>query len=104
MNFSTEGLREAGAKEKQLKEFFQNLKVFLRCLPVPSKTAQLWTALDRSLNESLTSVQSQIHTALLNNFDFPTATSLLFGITLKSNLFLFVFSGWLSYFIGPSQS
>jgi cysteinyl-tRNA synthetase len=82
MNFSKNGLREATVKEKQLKEFFLNVKSVMRninAVPVAENT-QRWSAADRALHETLLKAQDSVHRALLDNFDYPTAMLTIFGM------------------------
>ena len=81
MNFSKNGLREATVKEKQLKEFFLNVKTVTRsvCAIPTTENVQRWSTADRALHERLVSAQDAVHRALLDNFDYPTAMNAIFG-------------------------
>lgn len=88
MNFSRNGLREAAVKEKQLKEFFLNVKTVLRSASASVDAVQRWSDADRTLHASLLRAQGVVHAALLDNFDYPTAMMTLFDLVNETNKYL----------------
>jgi cysteinyl-tRNA synthetase len=78
-------LQEASSKEKQLKEFFLTIDSIFRSAAEISTVDQVWTEADRQLSEALRKAEADVHSALLHNFDYSSATRSLIALVSDCN-------------------
>uniref|UniRef100_A0A6A7G2T0 Cysteine--tRNA ligase, cytoplasmic n=1 Tax=Hirondellea gigas TaxID=1518452 RepID=A0A6A7G2T0_9CRUS len=88
MDYSTAALQSAASKDKQLQEFFLNLKIAIRRNGLLSASPQGWNSEDTKLNVEILRVQSAVHKSLRDNFDYPLAIKLLFELQNSTNTYL----------------
>jgi cysteinyl-tRNA synthetase len=77
LEYSEDGLRQAIDIDKIFMEFFSNIKVELRYLGHIGKTTQHLNENDSSLFTIIKKVKKDIHVALSDDFDTPTAMAIL---------------------------
>jgi len=91
MHYTDETLLEAVAKEKQLQEFFLNVRSFAREMAVPAQlnsTNQRWTKADIALNEKITQVMTDVDSSFRDNFDYPNAMNCIFDLMKDANKYM----------------
>ena len=86
MNYSDQTVDDAKAKEKYFKNFFGSVKSVLRNDFVGE--AQGFAPADRTLMESLNSVQGKVHAALLDNFKTFDVIQYLVDLVSECNKYL----------------
>jgi len=82
LNFSFDTLKESQTKEKQLTEFFLNIRAFARSLEVSSTLgaqSQRWTKEDRELNDAIVKCMTDVDTHMRTNFAYHEAMMCFFS-------------------------
>lgn len=82
MDYTEDGMREASKKEKDLAEFFQNLKVFIRENNL--KRSLKLDELDNKLLKDLENSKAKIHQFLCDNFNTGEALLEIFDLISKT--------------------
>eukprot|EP01022_Parablepharisma_sp_SALTPOND_P029537 TRINITY_DN738_c0_g1_i1.p1 TRINITY_DN738_c0_g1~~TRINITY_DN738_c0_g1_i1.p1 ORF type:complete len:851 (-),score=40.70 TRINITY_DN738_c0_g1_i1:4257-6809(-) len=85
-NYSDQAMPEAVELERQIYEFFLNVKAKTRD-PFLDKS-QKWDHADRALYEIFNKKSEAIHNSLCDSFDTPTAMRTLFEIITSTNTYL----------------
>eukprot|EP00051_Salpingoeca_urceolata_P028443 m.486900 g.486900 ORF g.486900 m.486900 type:complete len:825 (-) comp24665_c0_seq1:170-2644(-) len=86
MNYSDQTMKEAQAKEKQFRNFFDSVKAALRNPWLKSKIG--WVKTDRQLYVMLADTQTAVHDALCDNFNTLNAITAMCQLVSDANKFL----------------
>ncbi|KAJ1862655.1 cysteinyl-tRNA synthetase [Coemansia sp. RSA 989] len=89
--FDSESMEEAVAVEKLLSNFFTNATAILRDArerPAEKEPRRRTLAPELELLEALKDTQAQVHQALLDSFDTPTAMRAIQDIVSRTNIYL----------------
>lgn len=89
MNYGENSFPEAVNKDKNYKNFFQNLRAILRKNPLSNE--QKWEEREKKLHSAFSDVKSAIHDNLRNNFNTPGVLSEIDEFIKNVNTYLSVF-------------
>jgi len=85
MYYSENTMSHVVVIEKQFSEFFHNCKALLRQYPIGSP--QIWDKQAYGLQSAFQDCKSKVHSALLNDFDTPTALATMLEIVKAVNIY-----------------
>lgn len=88
MNFSDQALGEARERERQLRSFFGSIDIVLRAGDAHLQGLQGFTADDKVLSDAMLATEKDVHAALCNNFDTPTAMLAILELVKATNAYL----------------
>ena len=86
MDYGDNTMSHALITEKLFAEFFHNVKACLREHDL--NRPQKWNSATRNLQVTLGEAQAKVHAALQDDFDTPTAMSILVDLVKATNLYL----------------
>ena len=91
LDYSDKGMEQAISYERLLNEFFLNVKTHLRLMKQQTNSTQTFTKFDEHdlpLNERFLATKRNIHRALCDSMDTPTAMDLLRQLISTTNIYM----------------
>eukprot|EP00002_Diphylleia_rotans_P028641 TRINITY_DN5786_c0_g1_i3.p1 TRINITY_DN5786_c0_g1~~TRINITY_DN5786_c0_g1_i3.p1 ORF type:complete len:492 (+),score=64.86 TRINITY_DN5786_c0_g1_i3:50-1525(+) len=80
------GMKQAVEKDRKFIEFFHDVKIALRMLPL--EAPQRWDQKDKKLNEELLKAKSSMHDYLYDNLNIPAALNELLELVNRGNVYM----------------